>query len=151
LPMRSRLLFLAAALATALGATHAAAGARGARGAAEPTLIPRAVLFGNAPRAHPLLSPDGSRVAWLAPEEHGVKNVWVQAGDDSARAMTHEAHRPIGWYAWAGDSRHLLYLQDSGGDERNHLYTVDLVSGATRDLTPYPGVRAQNVLVSPAD
>ena len=116
-----------------------------------PALIPRTVLFGNSPRGFPQVSPDGSRVSWLAPDEQGVQNVWVQsAGGEAARAVTHETHRPIESYTWAGDSRHLLYLQDGDGDENNHLFSADLETGTIRDLTPFRGVRAQNLLVSPA-
>ena len=39
-------------------------------------LIPRRVLFGNPERISPHLSPDGNRLAWIAPHE-GVLNVWV--------------------------------------------------------------------------
>ncbi|HXS81268.1 MAG TPA: S9 family peptidase [Methylomirabilota bacterium] len=120
-----------------------------AAGATAPPLIPRAVLFGNATRGFPQLSPDGRRVSWLAPDAGGVQNVWVQgASGDSAKPITHETHRPIYFYRWAADSRHLLYLQDGDGDENNHLFSADLESGVVRDLTPFRGVRAQNVLVS---
>jgi dipeptidyl aminopeptidase/acylaminoacyl peptidase len=112
-------------------------------------LVPRALLFGNPERGRPDVSPDGRKLSWLAPDSNGVQNVWVRATDgDAPRLLTHEKHRPIDWYAWAGDSRHLLYLQDADGDENNHLYSADLETGLTRDLTPYPGVKAQNVLVS---
>ena len=124
--------------------------AAGTAWAAETALIPRALLFGNATRRLPQLSPDGTQISWLAPDDHGVVNVWARGfGSDSARAVTHEDHRPIPWYCWAGDGKHLLYLQDRDGDENHHLFSVDLEGGAVRDLTPYPGVRAQNVLVSP--
>ena len=120
-----------------------------AAGATAPPLIPRAVLFGNATRGFPQLSPDGRRVSWLAPDAGGVQNVWVQgASGDSAKPITHETHRPIYFYRWAADSRHLLYLQDGDGDENNHLFSADLETGTIRDLTPFRGVRAQNVLVS---
>src|SRR3954471_12950542 len=39
-------------------------------------LIPREVLFGNPERMGPRLSPDGERLAFLAPKD-GVLNVWV--------------------------------------------------------------------------
>ena len=114
-----------------------------------PPLIPRAVLFGNESRDFPQVSPDGSRISWLAPDAAGVQNVWVQAASgDSAQPVTHETHRPIRYYRWAADSRHLLYLQDGDGDENNHLFSADLATGVIRDLTPFRGVRAQNVLVS---
>ena len=39
-------------------------------------LIPLEVLFGNPRRVQPSLSPDGSQLAWIAPQ-NGVLNVWV--------------------------------------------------------------------------
>jgi hypothetical protein len=42
----------------------------------EAELIPRRVLFGNPERRMPRLSPDGARLAWIAPH-HEVLNVWV--------------------------------------------------------------------------
>src|ERR1700680_4283299 len=39
-------------------------------------LIPREVLFGNPERISPHISPDGTRLAWIAPRD-GVLNVWV--------------------------------------------------------------------------
>ncbi len=116
-----------------------------------PPLIPRAVLFGNAERLNPMLSPDGRLLSWLAPDANGVLNVWVRSeGEDSARAVTHETHRPIPWYTWSASGSHVLYLQDSDGDENYHLFSAELKTGAVRDLTPIRGVRAQNVLVSRA-
>lgn len=39
-------------------------------------LIPREILFGNPERVSPHISPDGTRLAWIAPHD-GVLNVWV--------------------------------------------------------------------------
>ena len=49
-------------------------------------------------------------------------------------------------YYWAPDGKHILYLHDNNGDEIDHLFSADLTSGNVRDLTPFRGVRAQNVL-----
>jgi len=47
-------------------------------------LIPRRVLFGNPERISPHLSPDGTRLAWIAPHEE-VLNVWIAPiGGDGA-------------------------------------------------------------------
>ena len=40
-----------------------------------PPLIPRDVLFGNPERMSPKLSPDGTRLAWLAPDTNNVLQV----------------------------------------------------------------------------
>ena len=110
-----------------------------------PPLVPREVLFGNPDKILPRVSPDGTRLAYLAPR-NGVLNVWV--GDLGPRAerfrvVTADTERGIRAYFWSHDSGRILYLQDSGGDENWRLYDVELVSGATRDLTPFGAVQAQ--------
>ncbi|HEX7839334.1 MAG TPA: S9 family peptidase, partial [Kofleriaceae bacterium] len=65
---------------------------------------------------------------------------------DQALPVTEEQTRPIRQYFWAFTSKHLMYLQDSGGDENFHLFRVDLgVPGTVHvtDLTPYKGARAE--------
>ncbi len=115
-----------------------------------PPLIPREVLFGNPKRLHPEISPDGRALAWLAANKSGVPNVWVSAIDGSnARSVTNETRRPIPWFEWSGDGKHLLYLQDNDGNEIDHLFSANLENKSVRDLTPFPGVRAQNVLTDP--
>ncbi|HEU0193260.1 MAG TPA: alpha/beta fold hydrolase [Gaiellales bacterium] len=108
------------------------------------SLIPREVLFGNPERIMPKISPDGRRIAYLAPVEN-VLNVWIGPADDveSARPVTGDAERGIRTHFWAEDNRHLVYLQDTGGDENWHVHLVDPDAGESRDVTPYPGVQAQ--------
>ena len=110
-----------------------------------PPLVPREVLFGNPDKAQPRISPDGTRLAYVAPRD-GVLNVWVGelgAPEQSFRAVTHDADRGIRSYFWSHDGGRILYLQDRGGDENWRLYDVDLDGGDTRDLTPFEGVQAQ--------
>jgi dipeptidyl aminopeptidase/acylaminoacyl peptidase len=117
-----------------------------------PPLIPRDVLFGNPERARPRLSPDGKRLAWLAPDRRNVLQVWVATvGAKDAKAVTADKKRGIRIYDWAEDARTILYLQDSDGDENYHVYGVDVEQGATavRDLTPWQGVRAGIIDVNP--
>jgi dipeptidyl aminopeptidase/acylaminoacyl peptidase len=111
-------------------------------------LIPRRVLFGNPERVSPRISPNGTSLAWIAPD-NGVLNVWTApvGADgvdwDSATVVTSDTDRGIRVFRWAHDGRHLLYLQDTGGDENWRLYDVDLHTMQRRDLTPFEGVQAQ--------
>ncbi|NBC48853.1 MAG: hypothetical protein GVY22_12865, partial [Gammaproteobacteria bacterium] len=132
------------------------AGAARATGPAEssqelPPLIPREVLFGNPTRTQAQLSPDGAQLSWLAPSADGVLNVWVQPADRSRepRQITDDRKRGIRRYGWSEDGSQVLYLQDVGGDENWHLYATPLDGGKTRDLTPFEGVRAQNLMTDP--
>jgi len=112
-------------------------------------LIPRQVLFGNPERVAPRLSPDGTRLAWIAPHDD-VLNVWLapvdpESGVDlgQAEVITTDTDRGIRTFNWAHDNRHLLYLQDTGGDENWRLYDVDIQTMERRDLTPFEGVQTQ--------
>ncbi len=114
-----------------------------------PELIPLTVLFGNPERVSPRISRDGTQLAWIAPKD-GVLNVWVapvspEGGVDwaAARVVTDDTDRGIRQFAWTHDGRHLLYLQDIGGDENWRLHDVDLPTMQRRDLTPFDGVQTQ--------
>lgn len=100
-------------------------------------VIPRSVLFGNPERARLTLSPDGKRVAFLAPVD-GVLNVWVAPTTDlaAAKAVTKDTTRGIRQFYWAYNNADLLYLQDVGGDENWKLFGVNLASNKVTDLTP---------------
>ena len=120
-----------------------------------PEVIPLSVLLGNPERVSPRLSPDGSQLAWIAPHDD-VLNVWVAPiGSDgvgwaAARVVTDDTDRGIRQFAWAHDGRHLLYIQDAGGDENWHLYDVDLPTMQRRDLTPFEGVQARVIAAEKA-
>jgi dipeptidyl aminopeptidase/acylaminoacyl peptidase len=111
-----------------------------------PPLISREVLFGNPEKANPRLSPDGKRLAYLAPDKKNVLQVWVQTvGKDDAQVVTADKKRGIRIFFWADDNKTLLYEQDGDGDENFHLHGVDLETKNVRDYTPFQGVRASVV------
>ena len=94
------------------------------------------------------ISPDGTRLAYLS-MWHERLNVWVEEidADPAPRCVTADDSRSIVRYLWADDSRHLLYQQDSGGDENWHVFRIDLDDpGAPAvDLTPFPGATVQKL------
>lgn len=108
-----------------------------------PALITVEEFFDPPVRASASISPDGTKIGYLAPRNNRL-NVWVQSLDsDDARCVTHDKTRSVTGFLWTDDPRWLLYVQDSGGDENWHLYRVNLDDPDTPplDLTPYPDVR----------
>jgi dipeptidyl aminopeptidase/acylaminoacyl peptidase len=120
-----------------------------AQSGAADKLIPRSALFGNPVKTQARLSPDGRYVSFLAPRD-GVLNVWLapfgKLGE--AKPITQDRKRGIRQHLWAFDNRHVLFLQDEGGDENWRVYSVDIQTGRQVDLTPYKDVQAQLVEVS---
>ena len=101
-------------------------------------VIPRSALFGNPEKTQGRVSPDGKYVSFIAPKD-GVLNVWVGPRSDpsAAKPVTNDTKRGIRQHFWAYDNKHVLYLQDEGGDENWHIYATDVAAGTTKDLTPY--------------
>jgi dipeptidyl aminopeptidase/acylaminoacyl peptidase len=111
-----------------------------------PPLIPREIFFGNPEKLVPQISPDGKRLAWLAPDKKNVLQVWVKTVEkNDDRVVTADRKHGIRNYQWAKNSTTLIYLQDADGDENWHVYGVDLDSGNVRDYTPFQSVRADIV------
>ena len=108
-----------------------------------PPLIPRSVLFGNPDKSSPKISPDGKRLAYIAPDE-GVLNVWIRTvGKTDDQVVTKDRKRGIRQYFWAENNEQVLYLQDKGGDENWHIHAVNLKNKEEKDLTPFDGVQAR--------
>ncbi|KPL00542.1 MAG: peptidase S9, partial [candidate division Zixibacteria bacterium SM23_73_3] len=114
-------------------------------GTAETKLIPREVIFGNPEKASPQISPDGTMMAYLAPVNN-VLNVWVRTiGAEDDKPVTKDDNRGIRIYFWAADSKHIMYLQDAGGNENWRLYGVNLETDEIKDYTPFEGVQTRVV------
>ena len=105
----------------------------------ETSLIPRELLFGNADKWQGRISPDGKHLSWLAPV-NGVQNIWLApiGNPAAAKAVTSDTGRGIQNHLWALDSQSLLYTQDSGGNENDHIYSVNIETGELKDLTDIP-------------
>ncbi len=142
MPKKIRFLVLAGVAASMI------AGLASTLTAQDNPIIPRQILFGNPVKASPRLSPCGKRLSYLAPSDKGVLNVWVRTiGKEDDAQVTNDTHRGIRSHFWAQDGKQLFYLQDLGGDENFHVYAVDLQTKTVRDLTPFQGVRASNIML----
>jgi len=101
-------------------------------------IIAREVLFGNPDKVSLDVSPDGSRIGYLAPH-NGVMNVWVAPADNPSAAVpvTDDRLRGIRIYFWAYTNEHIIYLQDVGGDENWQVHAVHISTKEDRNLTPF--------------
>lgn len=118
-----------------------------------PRLVPVEDLFENPEKAAGQISPDGRKLAYLAPEANRL-NVWVRTiGSDDDTCVTHDHVRGIQGFFWSRDSRRILYAQDQGGNENFRIFVADLERPAADavDLTPFDGVRAQILAVPEVD
>ncbi len=124
----------------------------------ETPLIDRATFFGNPVITYGQLSPDGKYVTFLK-EYKGIMNIWVKGFDEpfeEARLLT-ASESPIPGYFWTEDSKYVLFINDSGGDENFNIYSVNPSKGTkaaapeAKNLTPLDEVTAQIHLVSKKD
>ncbi|MGQ0505732.1 MAG: S9 family peptidase [Myxococcaceae bacterium] len=102
-------------------------------------------FFKNPERASFTVSPSGKFLAFRAPHRNRL-NVFVQplGGGAAPTRLTDESERDIHAYFWKTDER-IVYVKDFGGDENFHLVASSRDGQSTRDLTPFPGVRAEVV------
>ncbi|ODH00293.1 peptidase S9 [Nostoc sp. KVJ20] len=113
-------------------------------------LIPREILFGNPEKTSPQLSPDGKYLAYIAPDEKNVLQVWLRTiGQEDDQILTADKKRGIRIFFWTYNADQLIYMQDSDGDENFHLHLVNIHSKIVRDLTPFQGVKAELVELEP--
>ena len=110
----------------------------------ESSLIPRKLLFGKRGRDSCKISADGAWLAWLE-DVAGVRNIWIRdiRSMGSAQPITTEDSHDIVSFVFATNSQQIFYLRDTNGNENTHLYIVDMVSGSTRDLTPFGNIQAR--------
>lgn len=115
-----------------------------------PPLIPREILFGNPEKTSPRLSPDGKYLAYIAPDENNILQVWLRTvGEEDDQIITADKKRGIRIFFWTYNPDQLMYMQDSDGDENFHLYLVNIKSKIVRDLTPFQGVKAEPIDLDP--
>ncbi len=105
--------------------------------------IPMRDFFRHPERAYFRVSSDGKTLSFMQPWEQRM-NIFVQPVGSKAepKRITAETDRDIPNYFWKGPNR-VVYTKDFGGDENDHIVVVDQRGGEPKDVTPYPGVKAQ--------
>ncbi len=148
--MTSKTMLLAAAAAVALTASAPAA-LLSTAAAKESKVIPRQDIFGNPTRTSPKVSPDGKHIAYIAPQD-GVLNVWVAPIDSlaAAKVVTNDTKRGIREFFWARNNTHILYRQDTDGDENWRIYLTDIATAKVIALSPEGKIQANIDTISNA-
>jgi dipeptidyl aminopeptidase/acylaminoacyl peptidase len=150
-PLRAHLLWMSTALVIAVltGCASPAANAPAASSTAAVKRYDVRDFFSNPEQAFFRLSEDGKTLSYMRPAkdlEGTRRNIYVQALEGSKlvgseRRLTQETARDIDNYFWKGNNT-LLYQKDFGGDENFHVVSVDVATGAVKDLTPHDKTRA---------
>jgi len=114
-------------------------------------IIERELFFDNPEITAGQISPDAQWMTFIK-THNGVLNIWIKelhAPFESARPITADTTRPIRSYFWSYNSKHVLFVQDKGGNEDFHVYAVAPFSEAgdegvppARNLTPFDHTRA---------
>lgn len=117
-------------------------------------LIPLKTLLAQPGFDAPKISPDGTKIAFIAPHE-GIPNLFVAPIADfaSRKPLTRYKGRGIKardlsgivMYKWSTDSQYLLYPRDYNGDENWDIYRVNVETLEDKNLTPSPGVKVSLV------
>jgi len=89
---------------------------------------------------HPLPSPDGARIAWLAadskPQTYAVRSLYVMNADGTrAKPLAGALDRDVTSPQWSSDSRTVYFLADDRGATRIYAGRAD---GSTRAVTSAP-------------
>ena len=112
-------------------------------------LIPRETLLGNPERAAPRVSPDGKWLAYLAPDQNNILQVWMRSIDkQDERVLTQDKKRGIRIFFWAYDNQNLLYMQDVDGNEDWQLFGVNVHNRQVKAYTAFADVRTGVVALS---
>ena len=115
---------------------------QGARAEPAPGLIPRRLFWAAPDRAQVTISPDGSKIAFLAPVD-GVQNVWVAplSNPTAGKPVTRIDDRDVlNQLWWPGDNEHVIFCRERAGEEDWQTHCVDIETGTVRALSPGPGV-----------
>lgn len=87
-------------------------------------------------------SPDGKYLSYLQRNESGSKDLWIKNNEtEKTQRLVVGGKDLIEGYEWANNNQ-IVFVKDQGGDENTHIFSVSINDPVSRDLTPFPGVKA---------
>ncbi|MCP4727274.1 MAG: S9 family peptidase, partial [bacterium] len=112
-------------------------------------LIPTENFFGGNRYNSHKISPDGKYISYFGPSKEGGYYFWLQTPGSDEKQMITDFPTGMFGYQWAYDNKHLIYMRDIDGDENFHFYSYNIETKNVKVLTPYTGVKGQNLLMEP--
>ena len=103
---------------------------------------PKHVLFSSPDKIGPQISPDGTKITYIA-MYNGVWNIWIKSIDkNDDRPLTHDTGIGITTYSWLLDNQHLIYMQQQDQNS-SHIFKFNIATRKIIDITPYKNVNAR--------
>lgn len=101
-------------------------------------------FFKNPVASSVTISPNGQWLASLQPTGGRMNAAIREINGKDWKTITNVTDRDIANLFWKSDDT-LLFIKDFGGDENFHVFSVNIKTSETKDLTPFKGARA-NIL-----
>jgi len=102
--------------------------------------IPLRHFFKNSEIKSFRLSPDGKTIAALRPYKDRMNIFVKKLNQEKWTRITGQTDRDIANLFWKGND-HVLFIRDFGGDENFHLFSANIHTKKSRDLTPFKNTR----------
>lgn len=91
-------------------------------------------------------SPNGRYISYSEKSSNNKSHVYVKNTEtNEIRRVIEEKNELIRGYGWITDSI-LIYVQDKGGDENYHIFSINIDGTNAKELTPFDGVKVDILL-----
>lgn len=116
----------------------------------ETDLLPRALFMDGEAFSAPAISPNGSRVAYLAPF-HGARNLWIADPEDitGATPLTTDTVSSIREFYWAQNDAHLILIRDPAGSEQTQIESLAITTGESTIMGEWKDAQCRLVAIGP--
>lgn len=106
-------------------------------------LIPRQILFAKPDKITVRLSNAGNMISYISRKGSKLTLIVSELEGKNICEFEVKASRNLSEYMWSKNDDFIFILQDTNGDENNHIIALNLKDGSRKDLTPFKGARSE--------